>query len=553
LNDHAADVGIGFEGMRVMMKRFFASAVMLGCLAFPMATWAQSFPVATTVSTGALKGVAEDNGVVAYKGISYAAPPVGNLRFKPPVAPLQWKGTFDASHYGAACPQFMKYQDHYQSGESPYSSEFFEVGKTSEDCLTLNVWTPAKATTEKLPVMVFFYGGGFFMGSTSTASYDAHGLASKGVIVVTLNYRLGILGFLASKELDAESEHHVSGNYGTLDQIQALKWVAENIAAFGGDVKNVTIFGQSAGGGSVHFLSVSPLARGLFEKAIVQSATMHPQDPTLNRGAMSYKKLADAEKIYGQYLAKANVHSLAELRAMSLNEIMELPEAPFPPAFFCPLVDGYVLPQSFSETYAKHLQANVPFMVGGNSEDLGAKPAVKTTLAEYKEWATKRFAGLTDKFLSLYPATTDDEAGIEENLAIHDQNIISKILWAEEFKGGNDKPLYMYYWTHALPGLQTEKFGAFHTSDVPYVMKSLRTMDRPYTPEDWQVADMMSQYWANFARTGNPNGAGLATWPEYRKTNLTMQLDTSARPFVAGSSKEKIAFFREYFAGFPAK
>lgn len=534
-----------------MKKRI--SGLIFSLMLLPFCLHAATFPLDVTVKNGSMAGVAEADNVVSFKGVPFAAPPVGDLRFKGPVDPSAWTGVLRADHYSKSCPQFAKYEDRYTSGKGPYSSEFFELGEVSEDCLYLNVWTPAKEPSEKLPVMVFFYGGGFFMGSASTPAYNAHGLASKGAVVVTLNYRLGILGFLASAELDKESAHHVSGNYGTLDQVQALKWVKENIRAFGGDPTNVTIFGQSAGGGSVHFLSISPLARGLFAKAIVQSATMYPQDPLLNRGAMSYKTLNEAEEAYAAYLRKAGVTSLQQLRSMSLKEIMSLPSAPFPPAFFCPLVDGYVLPQSFRETYAKHLQADVPFLIGGNSEDLGGVPEMTTTVPEYVQWAEKKFGTLKDEFLRLYPATTDAEAGIQENQAIHDQNLISKVLWAQEFEAGNHQPLFLYYWTHPLPGLHTERFGAFHTSDVPYVMGSLATMSRPYTQDDWKVAAMMARYWVNFATKGDPNGPGLPKWPEYRKSGLAMRLDSKSEPIFAGGSRAKIHFFKEYFATFPAK
>jgi carboxylesterase type B len=504
------------------------------------------------IDTGQVSGVpTKDQAVVSFKGIPYAAPPLGALRWKAPALPPKWRGTLHADHYSASCTQ-PHFPDESDSGKSPYTPEFYVQDAVSEDCLYLNIWTPAKTASANLPVMVYFYGGGFFQGSASEPIYDAEGLARKGVVVVTLNYRLGILGFLASKELDAQSPHHVSGNYGTLDQIGALKWVGRNIAAFGGNPKNVTIFGQSAGGGSVHFLMLSPLARGLFQRALVQSATMYPSDPLLMRGALNYRKMPEAEIAFKDYLDKAGIHSVDQLRAMTTQQILDMPPAPFPPAFFSPVVDGYVLPQSFDETYKEHKQANVPVLIGGNAEDLGAKPTITTTLDDYRKWAQEKFGALAPEFFDLYPASNDQEAGIQENLAVHDQSEISKILWAKEFGAGTDQKIYLYYWTHWLPGPYASKFGAFHTSDVPYVMGSLaRLKDRTYTQSDWEISNTLGRYWANFAATGNPNGKGLPEWPEFRTSGKTMELGDRMEPFFAGGSQAKIEFFTKYFVTFP--
>jgi carboxylesterase type B len=530
--------------MRVLLLGLF--------FALPAALHSAQFPQTVKIDTGLVSGVpSQDSAVVSFKGIPFAAPPVGDLRWKPPVPPAPWTGVLRADHYGASCVQPLL-PDESSAGKSPYSAEFFVRGQLSEDCLYLNIWTPAHSAGQHLPVMVYFYGGGFFQGSASEPIYDAEGLAHKGVVVVTLNYRLGLLGFLASQEIDAQSPQHVSGNYGTLDQIEALRWVARNIAAFGGNPKLVTIFGQSAGGGSVHFLSLSPLARGLFVRAIVQSATMYPNDPLFLRGATFYRKLGDAEKAYGDYLQKAGIHSIAQLRSMTTQQIMDMPPAPFPPAFFSPLVDGYVIPQTFRDSYTHHRQADVTYVVGGNAEDLGVKPSITTTLTAYRQWAQEKFGPLTTQFLALYPASDDNEASHQESLAIHDQNLISKILWAREASAGTTHAIYLYYWTHALPGPFASKFGAFHTSDVPYVMGSLDELNRPYTPQDRQISAELGQYWANFARTGNPNGQGLPVWPEFRTSGLTLEIGDVTKPFFAGASQDKVDFFKKYFDTFPA-
>jgi para-nitrobenzyl esterase len=542
---------IGWEQKVILQGKLLVLALL--CFAIcATTTVAATLPQTIKIDSGDVSGVAGTNSaVMSFKGIPFAAPPVGNLRWKPPMAPAKWSGVLKADHFSASCPQQVR-EGEPNPGASPYTAEFRVPGAVSEDCLYLNVWTPAKRTAGKLPVMVFFYGGGFSAGSASVPAYDGEGLASKSVVVVTLNYRLGLLGFLAAPELDAESPHHVSGNYGTLDQIEALKWISRNIAAFGGDLKRVTIFGQSAGGGSVHFVSVSPLARGLFARAIVESATMDPGDPLLWQGAMSYRKLSEAEKNDWDYLRKAGIDSMAKLRAMSMEQILAMPRAPFPPAFFSPVVDGYVLPQTFSETYAQRKQADVPFMVGTAAEDLSGVPRLTTTLAEYKKWAQDKFGPMAEEFLKLYPAATDEEAGIAKNLALHDQNRITKVTWAEKYQKGVRSKIFVYFWNHPLPGPYAEKFGAFHTSEVPYVMKSLANGDHPYTDNDWKIAGMMSQYWANFAATGDPNGKGLPEWPAFTTASgkTTMQLGDGSGP-ISAATDARIDFFRRWFASRP--
>jgi carboxylesterase type B len=524
------------------------------CASLSVALHAANFPQIVKTDAGEMSGVPGTNtSVMSFKGIPFAAPPVGDLRWKPPVPPAKWNGVLKADHFSASCPQRVR-EGQQAPESSPYTAEFHVHGAVSEDCLYLNVWTPAKTPAEKLPVMVFFYGGAFTSGSTSVPAYDAEGLVTKSVVTVTINYRLGLLGFLTSPELDAESPHHVSGNYGTQDQVEALKWVARNIAAFGGDPGRVTIFGQSAGGGSVHFVSISPLARGLFARAISESATMDPGDPLLWQGAMSYRKLSIAEKDQWDYLHKAGIDAMAKLRNMTADQILGLPPTPPPayPPFFCPVLDGYVFPQTFAETYAQHKQANVPFMVGTAAEELGGVPVLKTTLSEYTKWAQDKFGPMADEFLKLYPATTDEEASLAKNLALHDQNRITKVTWAEKYSKGDPLNIFVYFWNHPLPGPYAEKFGAFHTSEVPYVMKSLSNGEHPYTENDWKIAYMMGQYWANFAASGDPNGKGLPEWPAFASANgkSTMQLGDHPGP-IAAATDARIDFFRRWFTSRP--
>jgi carboxylesterase type B len=515
-----------------------ASKVLaLFLLVFAVSLNAQEFPQIVKIDAGQLSGApSSDAAVMSYKGVPFAAPPVGNLRWKPPVAPAKWDGVLKADHYSPAC---------LQKGRAGQNS-------SSEDCLYLNIWSPAKSATDKLPVMVWFFGGGFNGGNGSSPEFEAVGLAKRGVIVVSINYRLGLLGFLTAPELDAESPHHVSGNYGLLDQVESLKWVKRNIAAFGGDPARVTIFGQSAGGGSVQFMAVLPQARGLFQRAISESGTMDTGDPLIWQGAMSYRTLKETETNDWYYLHSVGVDSMAKLRSMTPEQIINLPAPPFPPfpPFFCPVMDGYVMPATYDEIYRQQKQADIPFMVGTAAEDLSGTPTFKTTLPAYRKWAQEKFFTMADEFTRLYPAATDDEAGLAENLAFHDQNRISKYGWANKYQKGVRSKIYVYFWNHPWPGQESR--GAFHGSEIPYVMGSLTSVKQAWTDNDQKIADMMTQYWANFAATGDPNDKGLPEWPVYKQgaKKATMQLGDDPGP-VEPATDARTDFFLRWFDSRP--
>jgi carboxylesterase type B len=524
------------DGVLANIRRCKATWVLALCPALAGALHAQAMPLSAIIDAGELSGVpTSDPGVIAFKGIPFAAPPVGDLRWKPPVQPARWSGVLKADHYSPACLQKSR-----------------EEASSSEDCLYLNVWAPTTRGTVKLPVMVWFFGGGFNGGSASNPGFEAVGLASKGVIVVTINYRLGLLGFLTAPELDAESAHHVSGNYGLLDQVEALQWVKRNIAAFAGDPARVTIFGQSAGGGSVQFMAVVPQARGLFQRAISQSGTMDTGDPQLWQGAMSYRTMKEAEINDWYYLHGVGVDSMAKLRAMTAEQIISLPAPPFPPfpPFFCPVLDGYVMPATYNAVYTRHEQADVPFMAGTAAEDLSGTPTFKTTLVAYRKWAQEKFGPMADEFTRLYPAANDDEAGLAENLANHDQNRVSKLGWANKYQQGVHSRIFVYFWNHPWPG--QEGRGAFHGSEIPYVMGSLASVKQAFTDHDQQIAETMSRYWANFATTGNPNGNGLPEWPVFSPggSKITMQLGDDPGPIDA-ATPARTDFFLRWFASRP--
>lgn len=432
----------------------------------------------------------------------------------------------------------------------PFTAEFDPVGDVSEDCLYLNVWTPAHKATDKLPVMVWIYGGAFVVGSTSVPAYDGEGLASKGVVVVSMNYRLGLFGFYASKDLDAESKKGVSGNYGLLDQIAALAWVKRNVAAFGGDPSRVTIFGQSAGGGSVQMLAISPLARGLFQRAISESGTMYPWDPSIQGAPMLIKPLSKLEADGKAYLESKGVDTtLAKLRAMSAQQVQAIPRPPGQAAFFSVVIDGWAIPEGYADTYAHHKQADVPFVVGTNSGEGGAFSLKEMTVAQYHAWAEKTFGAMSEEFLKLYPATTDEEALAQRKLAGDDMGRLTRVLWALAYGQGIHSKIYVYYFNHVLPGPNAALFGAFHMSEIPYVMMSLDKTNRPITAEDWAVSDRMTTYWTNFATTGDPSGKGdgLIRWTPTRLFgNNVMEVGDQDKPIPA-ATEARTKFFERFY------
>ncbi len=517
------------------------------------------------IDTGLLAGVAaRDPSITVYKGIPYAAPPVGSLRFQPPQAPAVWSGVRQADRFGALCPQPRG------GGPAP-------AGVMDEDCLTLNIWTGAAAPNEKRPVLVWIYGGGFLNGTGANPEFDGEGLARKGVIVVTFNYRLGVLGFLATPELSRESRHDASGNYGLLDDIAALKWVQRNIAAFGGDPAQVTIAGQSAGAGSVGFLSMSPLAKGLFQRSIAESHARYPRDPDLRFLSVSYRQLKAAEAAGQAYAAARGAKTPADLRAMPWQQLVEGSDGidasietgtSGKPPLFRPVLDGWVIPRTYDAALKQHSYHDVVYVAGNNRDETGAvpptafatlrartgppragAPPVSVTLVAYVQAARAKYGALADEFLDLYPATNDDEAALASNAAAQDNNRVSTYLWATEWTKGAAKPAYTYWWTHAPPGEGHDMRGAYHGSEINYVFGNLYATDRPWTDEDRAIADRMSSYWANIIKRGDPNGEGLPAWPAFdSQAQTVMRLGDQWRPVPVSGSTEKLDFWRRFYA-----
>jgi para-nitrobenzyl esterase len=517
-------------------------------------------PVRT--EAGLVQGIpATDPAITVYKGIRYAAAPTGELRWRPPQPPSAWSGVQKADRFGNLCPQ----------AQSPRATL-----PMSEDCLFLNVWTGASAGSERRPVFVWIYGGGFSGGSGSSPEFDGESLARKGLVVVTFNYRLGALGFLATPELSKESGHEASGNYGLLDDIALLTWVRRNIAAFGGDPERVTIGGQSAGAGSVGFLSISPLARGLFQRSVAESHARYPRDPELRYLSVSWRPLKTAESAGVRFAAARGAHSLQELRAMPwerlvvdgsvFDEDVDTGSNARPP-LFRPVVDGWVIPLNYSQTYAKGIQNPVEFLAGNNLDETGAVPETafaalrspesaarvgpgsphpNVTLKDYVRAAKHKFGPMAEEFLRLYPATTDDEAARANNAAARDNSRVSTYLWGTEWTRHSKLPVYTYFWTHRPPGPDHDRRGAFHGSEIAYVFDN-PSPGGTWTDEDRRVADIMSSYWANYAARGNPNGPGLPPWPAYdAKSPVVMELGEAFRP-IAVAEPDKLDFWRRFF------
>jgi para-nitrobenzyl esterase len=461
------------------------------------ATAQTAFNIVQT-DAGKISGtVSEDKSIHIFKGIPFAAPPVGELRWKAPQPVTPWSDV-------KQCTDFAKSPVQGKPNEfGVYTREFLIKDEPiSEDCLYLNVWTGAKAPTEKRPVMVWIYGGGFVSGGTNVPIYDGEALAKKGIILVSITYRVGILGFLAHPELSKESPNHASGNYGLMDLLAALKWVKTNIATFGGDPNNVTIAGQSAGSMAVNSLVASPLGKGLFQKAIAESGASFIAGPF---GGTTLKRAEDN-----------GVRTAKILGATSLAELRKLPAETLLKQFGGgPIIDGYVLPESIAATFAADKENHVPVLTGWNADDAFVGKLKDATA--YQADAKQRYGTRAAEFLKLYPGGTDAEAERSQiNISRNQTFGVQNYTWAKVQSAKGKAKVYLYRFTRRLPAAEDfKKYGAFHTGEVAYVFNNLKFLHRPFEPVDDQLANTISSYWVNFVKTGNPNGADLPTWPAY--------------------------------------
>jgi para-nitrobenzyl esterase len=484
-----------------------------------------AIPAQIKTDKGTVEGESTADGkVMAFKGIPYAAPPIGNLRWAPPAPAEPWTGVRSAHDFGYHCVQSVTYPD----------MAFHDPGP-SEDCLTLNVWTPADSPSAKLPVMVWIYGGGLSAGATSERRQDGQYLAHRNVVVVSMNYRLGVFGFFTHPELAAESPHHAAGNYGFMDQLAALQWVKANVSAFGGDPNNVTIFGESAGSSSVSTHIASPLSRGLFQHGIGESggavASGRGPNPTLEQ-----REKTDV----GFALATWGTSKLSELRRIPTEDIIRPVMKNTPAPHFGAVVDGWFLPKSVGEIYAAGEQAHVPLLAGWNADEVRGQvvsTTSKMTAEGFAAQAATDFPGTSEDFLKLYPHSTDQEALNSASDFAGDRFIAyGTWKWLEAQVNTGKSPVYRYLFALGNPGdrYHTPAVGAFHSDDIEYVFGTLDSRPEAlWRPEDRKLSNEIQSYWTNFARTGDPNGPGLPKWPKYGPTEWqTMHLDgtSAAKP-----------------------
>ena len=484
-----------------MRFRFQAMCALaaVSLLGMPLFAHADSLTVKT--EQGKVHGKTINDGKVkAFLGLPYAAPPIGDLRWKAPQPAPKWKGDRDATKFGAHCAQLHVFDD-----------MVFQDAAPSEDCLFLNIYAPADATDKsKLPVMFWIHGGGYSGGASSEPRHNGDFLPLKGVVLVTINYRLGVFGFLVTSDLAKEADG-ASGNYGLMDMIAALQWVKANIGGFGGDPNNVTIFGESAGSFAVSTLMASPMAKGLFHKGIGESGG------AIGRGPLNMETLADREVKDAKWVESTGAKSLADLRAMPTDAILDAVKKKQGTGF-PPNIDGKVLTESVDDTYAAGKQAHVPLIAGWNADE-GSFIAMGGMKADqWKDRADKMFKERAVEFLKLYPAEDDPQAlraaidfGSDQFIAMGTWR------WLEAHLKTGESSVYRYHFElAATPSKFHPGTFAFHSDDIEYVFGTLDT--RPgwnVRPEDRTLSDAMMTYWTNFARTGDPNGGSLPPWPKY--------------------------------------
>jgi para-nitrobenzyl esterase len=510
------------------------------------------------VENGVLEGV-NSSGIKIFRGVPFAAPPVGALRWKEPQPVKNWEGIRKAVAFG---PNAMQ--------NNVFGDMNFGTAEKSEDCLYLNIWTPAVTGNENLPVLVYFHGGGLMAGSGSEPRYAGESMARNGIISITVNYRLGIFGFFVHPDLTKESQHHASGNYGFLDQVASLVWIKNNIKAFGGDPNRVTIAGESAGSISVSALMCSPLSKNLIAGAISSSGSL--------MGALSPVVLADAEKNGVKVATDLGASSLEALRSIPADKLLQVKGQ------FSTAIDGYFIPKAPVEIYANGEQAKIPLLIGWNSEEmvsmffLKGKPA---TVENFKEAAKATFNEKADKIAEIYKVT-DDASVIDAATALASDMFIGFSTWKWSDlhrKTGGGKPVYRYLYSHPRPDMvatmagktpglaggvqdanKNDAFkmpkpkGAVHSADIEYTMGTLPT-NRVYDwqPEDYVVSEIFQTYYLNFVKTGNPNGLGVPQWPALNNqaTTPVLQLDVDTHVKSDADLEKRYEFLNEFY--FPVK
>jgi para-nitrobenzyl esterase len=497
-----------------------------------------TFTLADRVRTdsGLIEGTAgTDAAVTIFRGIPYAAPPIRDLRWRPPQPVVPWADVRKADSFGNNAMQPTPAPHDWWTEEFTPRAEL----GVDEDCLTLNVWTDKTSTDGHRPVLVFIHGGGYRVGAGSCPVYDGEALAKKGVVVVTINYRLGIFGFLAHPALTAESPQHASGNYGLLDMIAALQWVKRNIAAFGGDPGNVTVQGQSAGSAAVHSLTMSPLAKGLIHRAITESFNLITPGDTPD--------LATEE---ARGLTAFSGKTLDEMRAMSAADVMAVSFSPRR------VIDGYALTSDLLTALKAGTQNDVPMisgMVDGDASFFG-DGAMITTVAGYESWASATYGAQAAAFLAAYPAADDAVAAAQYRASgVDNQNALQFFLARARALHGQSRT-YLYYFDHSMPPPPDTpaSTGSFHTADVAYAFSYFYNPSdpqklRPWTQTDHDLGDTMSSYWAAFAASGDPNAPGLPSWEAYVREIHLQELGDTVQP-LAPLPTVQARFWKTYYS-----
>jgi para-nitrobenzyl esterase len=485
-------------------------------------------PAPVKVNEGLLQGSSED-GLMVYRGIPFAAPPVGDLRWRAPQPAAKWEGVRQADKFAPG----------------PIQSWGSSSGK-SEDCLYLNVWTPAKSASDRIPVLVWIYGGGFNGGSTSEPVYGGEKLANKGVVLVSIAYRVGQLGFLAHPELSKESPIHVSGNYGLLDMIAALKWVQKNIAVFGSDPNKVTIFGESAGGIAVSMLCASPLAKGLFIGAVSESGGSFGPSRSATFPGENMKRLADAERDGQAYAKSAGVSSIAELRKLPADK---LPMGGFGKGMAWPIMDGWVIPDDQYKLYEAGKFNDTPILVGYNSDE-GASFSPPKTPADYITGTKTRYGKFAEDLLKAYPVDSNLVPKTARDLARDATFGWHTWSWARlQSKIGKSKAYLYYFDQHPdFPeGSPRAGYGSPHGQEVAYVFNHLDTSNPQTTKTDLSISEAMATYWTNFAKYGNPNGNGVPEWPAFSDANPAVMYFSHTPHTGPVPSAESLKILDAYF------
>jgi para-nitrobenzyl esterase len=502
-------------------RRLFWSFIALTCCCLKLS--AQLSVIQT--ENGLISGY-KSGDISIFKGIPFAAPPVGDLRWKAPQPVKNWTGVLKCQEFSASPMQskpvpFMMWTEEFITSPD----------KLSEDCLYLNIWTPGKSVKDKLPVFVWIYGGGFSSGSAACAVYDGEEMSKKGVIFVSINYRVGVLGFLAHPELSNESENKVSGNYGLLDQVAALKWIKKNIEGFGGDPQKVTIAGQSAGSMSVCALVASPLAKGLFSGAIAQSGGL--------LGGRMNRSLSEAEKSGLAFMDKMKTANIEELRHKSAEELIAAGGS------FGPVSDGYVIPNDVFAAFKNGQFNDVSMMAGWVTGDGSLMGVQNLTPEKYKKQALEKYGEKAEEYMKLFPGNTSEEVIASlKKIGLIQFAALPAHLWA----GFSKSKAYIYEFTHVpVDKPDFPNYGAFHTSEVPFALHTLHLWNRPWREVDFAVENTMSDYWVNFIRTGSPNGEGLPIWGTYDKSSgIIMEIGDKSQ-LQTGLYKSEFCFLEGTF------